>query len=153
MKGKFKTYLAMPGHGAWCYLRVEGSAEIFGVRGRIPIKGTINGHSFRSSFQPDGKGNHALMVNKIMQQGGGFTPGDTVTLDVEIDTAPRVVELPTLVKKALATSAKAKDFYAALAPSHKKAYVEWVMEAKQEETRRRRASKMIAMLSAGKKMA
>jgi hypothetical protein len=151
-KGKLKTYLAMPGVGAWCFLKVPDSVAHFGVRGRIPVSGTINGHKFRSSLQPDGKGAHALMVNKVMQQGGGFRPGDTVLLDVRVDAAPRVVALPSIVRKALATDKHAKTFFDGLAPSHKKQYVVWVAGAKQAKTRERRAAKMVAMLAAGKKM-
>jgi len=152
VKGKFPTRLAMPDQGTWCYLRVPDSAAHFGIRGRIPITGTINGHKFRSSLMPDGKGNHALMVNKLMQQGGSFKPGDTVLLDVKLDAAPRVIALPPVVRKALATDKKARAFFDALAPSHKKQYVEWVAGAKQAETRQRRATKMLAMLNSGKKM-
>jgi hypothetical protein len=152
LKGRFRTWTTMPGQGSWCHLTAPDSVAHFGIRGRIPIAGTINGHKFRSSLQPDGKGNHGLMVNKIMQQGGGFKPGDTVTLDVTVDTAPRVVELPPVVRKALATDKRAKAFFVGLAPSHKKQYVDWVTSAKQAETRERRAAKMVQMLAAGKKM-
>jgi hypothetical protein len=151
-KGNLRTWLAMPGKGSWCFVRIPDSVAHFGIRGQIPIAGTINGHKFRSCFQPDGKGNHCMMVNKVMQQGGGFKPGDTVTLDVTVDTAPRVVELPPVVRKALATDKKAKAFFDGLAPSHKKQYVEWVAGAKQAETRQRRAAKMVGMLAARKKM-
>ncbi|MBI2678954.1 MAG: DUF1905 domain-containing protein [Candidatus Koribacter versatilis] len=151
-KGKLKTWLAMPGKGAWCFVRVPDSAARFGIRAQFPIVGTINGHKFRSCLQPDGKGNHCLMVNKVMQQGGGFKPGDTVLLDVKVDKSPRVVALPPVVRKALRTDKKAKAFFDRLAPSHKKQYVEWVAGAKQAETRARRAAKMVAMLAAGKKM-
>ena len=151
-KGKLKTWLALPGKGSWCFVRVPDSAARFGIRGQIPVSGAINGHKFRSCFQPDGKGNHCMMVNKLMQQGGGFKPGDTVLLDVKVDTAPRVVALPPVVRKALASDKRAKAFFDGLAPSHKKQYVEWVAGAKQSETRQRRAAKMLQMLNAGKKM-
>jgi len=152
VKGRFETRLAMPEQGTWCYLKVQDSVAHFGIKGRVPVKGTINGHKFNSSLMPDGKGNHSLMVNKVMQQGGGFKPGDTVTLDVTLDTAPRIIELPSFVRKALATDKRAKAFFEALAPSHKKQYVEWVAGAKQAETRQRRAVKMLQMLNAGQKL-
>jgi bacteriocin resistance YdeI/OmpD-like protein/uncharacterized protein DUF1905 len=152
LKGKFKTRLAMPGQGSWCYLKVTGSAARFGTRARIAVQGTINGHRFRSSLQPDGRGNHAMMVNKLMQQGGGFKPGATVRLVLTRDTASRTVAPPPLLRRALAANRKARDFYAGLAPSHQKAYVVYVMGAKQEETRRRRARKTVQMLAAGRKM-
>jgi hypothetical protein len=152
VEGKFKTWLAMPGQGSWCFLTVKDSAEIFATRARVPVRGTINGFEFVSSLLPDGKGNHALMVNKHMQQGGGFKPGESVRLTLAVDTAPRVVELPALVRKALGAEKEAKAFFDNLAPSHKKRYVEWVMEAKQPETRARRVTKMMTMLAAGEKM-
>lgn len=151
-RGRLKTWLAMPGKGAWCFVRIPDSVEHFGIRGQIPVSGAINGHKFRSCFQPDGKGNHCMMVNKVMQQGGGFKAGDTVRLHVQVDKSPRVVALPPVVRKALAADKQARSFFDTLAPSHKKQYVEWIAGAKQAETRQRRAAKMLAMLAAGKKM-
>ena len=53
--------------------------EVFGTRGRVPVRGTINGFPFRSSLMLC-SGPHMMPVNKSLCQGAGVKPGDTVEL-------------------------------------------------------------------------
>lgn len=62
-----------------------------------------------------------------------------------------VLRMPIELVNALASSDKARLFFDTLAPSHRKAYIEWVGGAKQESTRKERARKAILMLEADKK--
>lgn len=68
-------------------------------------------------------------------------------------TAPRKpvrVTVPADLKAALARSAKARASFEAFSPSHRKEYVEWIVEAKRDETRRERVETTIAWLTEGK---
>src|ERR1700689_2073363 len=62
--------------------------EFFGTRARVPVRGTINGYPFRSSLMPCG-GSHMMPVNKILREGAGVKPGDTVEVVMERDEAER----------------------------------------------------------------
>jgi uncharacterized protein YdeI (YjbR/CyaY-like superfamily) len=62
-----------------------------------------------------------------------------------------IVKMPIELVNALASSDKARYFFDTLAPSHRKAYMEWVGGAKQEATRKERSRKAILMLEASKK--
>lgn len=73
----------------------------FGTKARVPVRGTINGFPFRSSLMPMG-GCHRMVINKQMRDGAGVKAGDTVTVVMERDEAPRTVEIPDLLKKELA---------------------------------------------------
>jgi uncharacterized protein YdeI (YjbR/CyaY-like superfamily) len=65
---------------------------------------------------------------------------------------PRVPELPAYVAKALKTSARAWQYFQALAPTHRRDFVVWIHTAKRPETRERRIRESIELLSAGKKL-
>jgi len=150
---QFQARLEAQGEGgAWVILRLPFSVEKeWGSRARVAVKGTLNGYSFRSSIFPMGDGVHCLMVNKQTQAGAKAGAGDRVDVVMEMDTAPRTVEVPKDFQKALNRNAKAKALFGKLAPSHQRAYVEAIEEAKKPETRARRIEKAIAALAAGKK--
>jgi uncharacterized protein YdeI (YjbR/CyaY-like superfamily) len=62
-----------------------------------------------------------------------------------------ILKLPVELVNALASSDKARYFFDTLAPSYRKAYIEWVGGARQDTTRKERARKAIMMLEASKK--
>jgi hypothetical protein len=139
--------------GAWTKVNLPLNVEkAFGSRGRVSVKGTINGFAFRTSVFPNGDGTHHMMVNKTMQQGAKAGPGDTVQLTLERDDQPRTVEIPPAMAEFLGKNAAAKAAFDKLAPSHRQEFVRWVCDAKQEATRLRRLEKMSQMLLAGEKL-
>jgi hypothetical protein len=81
--------------------------EFFGTRGRVPIRGTINGFAFRSSLMPMG-GCHMMPVNQALCRGAGAQPGDIVDVVMECDEVRDVEPLPGL-KKELAKNKKAQE--------------------------------------------
>ena len=136
--------------GAWVFLDLpEGSADVFGTKARVSVKLTVGGKTFHVSAFPDGEGRHQLNFNKAMQAAAGWSSGKAVDVVVEADTAPRTVTLPKDVKAALARSAKARSTFENLAPSHRKAYVDWITEAKRPETRAKRIAEAVARLAKG----
>jgi Domain of unknown function (DUF1905)/Bacteriocin-protection, YdeI or OmpD-Associated len=119
--------------------------EWFGTRARVPIRGTINGFPFRSSLMPMG-GCHMMPVNKILCQGAGVKPGDTVDVVMERDAEARSVEAPPELKRELAKSKKAQERWDELAFTHKKEMANSISGAKQEETKKRRLAKVMEVL-------
>jgi hypothetical protein len=139
--------------GAWAYLKIPFDIEKqFGSRARVAVKGTLNGLPYRTSIFPDGKGHHNMMFNKDLQQGSGAGPGDPVRVTMQLDTAPRKVEVPADFKKALAKNARAKAGFEKLAPSYQRDYVRWIEEAKRTETRIARIERALPLLAAGKRL-
>jgi uncharacterized protein YdeI (YjbR/CyaY-like superfamily) len=74
-----------------------------------------------------------------------------VTITVEPDSEPRLVEVPADLLKELKKDKEAKTFFDKLSYTHQKEYVTWITEAKKEETRQNRIAKTIEMLKEGKK--
>jgi len=120
--------------------------KMWRTRGRLRIKGEINGFAFRTSLFPTRKGEHFLLVNKKMQAGGHASEGTTAEFLLEPDTEERVVVVPPELKRILAEDKTFRRWFDALSYSIRKWISDWVVQPKSTSARMRRAEQVAEQL-------
>lgn len=145
----FTTTLQERGPAAAIVLTDEQVATIGEGSKRFPVAATVNGYTWRTSVMRRG-GEFLVGLNKEVRTGAGVSAGDEVEVVIELDTAPREVEVPPALADALAGEPVLKAAYDGLAFTHRKEFARWVAEAKRADTRERRVAQVLEMLRGGR---
>ena len=114
-----------------------------GKRPKVAV--TLNGYTYRSTVAVMG-GQFMLPLAKAHREAAGVKPGQKVEITLELDTAPREVEIPKDFAAAL-KKAGLRAAFDKLAFTHRKEHVRAIEEAKAPETRLRRIEKAVAMVA------
>ena len=147
---RFETRVLQNGKTATGIRVPDDVMTALGAGKKPPVRVTINGHSYRSTVATiDGQPMVGLSADN--RAAAGVSGGDDVVVDVELDMAPREVEVPPELAAALAADPVATAFFASLSNSNKSWHTLQVAGAKTEETRQRRLEKSMQMLREGKK--
>ena len=119
----------------------DAVVEALGAGKRAPVAITINGYTYRSTLAVMG-GKSMVGVTIEHRQNAGVAGGDTVEVEIVLDTMPRTVELPDDLVAAL-DHAGARGGFDLLAYSVRKEHVRSIADAKSLETRSRRIDKAV----------
>jgi hypothetical protein len=121
--------------------------EVFG-KARAPVRGAVNRAPFRSTVAIYG-GVAYLGITKALREEAGADIGDEVDVEIELDDAPRDVDVPPELAAVLERDAEAARAFEKLSYTHRKEYARWIAEAKRAETKQRRIAKVAEMLRKG----
>lgn len=156
-KIRFKASLlrpASPKGAAWSFLVLPASASAkLPTRSMTTVDGTLEGHPFQATLEPDGQGSHWLKVSKALREGAGVAVGDTVALEIAPVAEEPEPRIPAGLRKALTATPAAKAQWGDLTPVARRDWIHWITSAKQAETRERRIANACDMLASGKRRA
>lgn len=141
---RFETTLFIVGNNTG--IDVPASVvDALGGGKRPLVRVTVNdGYSYRSAVAPMA-GRYLIAFSADKRAATGLQGGETITVDLTLDTEPRTVEVPDDLAEALDAAGR-RPAFDALAPSRRKAHVTNVEAAKAPETRARRVAAVVASL-------
>jgi hypothetical protein len=144
-QARFRTSLLATGKATTGIEVPPEVIEQLGAGRRPAILVTIGSYTYRSTVGVMG-GRSLIPVSADHRRQAGIAAGDDLDVELELDTAPRHVELPADLAEALSNDDAARRFFEGLTASQKKWHVQSVESAKTPETRQRRIGKSIDML-------
>jgi hypothetical protein len=127
---------------------IEVPAEVMdalGVGKRPPVVVNVNGFEYRSTIASIG-GKFLIPFSAARREETGIIGGDAIDVELTLDTAPRVVEVPDDLQKALDASPAAAAAWEKLSYSNRKGHVDGVLSARAAETRARRIAAIVTKL-------
>ncbi len=156
VKSRFEAKLLHPAKSgddtSWAFVILPRDAsEQLPRRGRTTVEGTINGHHFQATLEPDGQLSHWLRVSRELHEAAGAAVGDIVTLElIPVKKEPEP-DIPQDLQEALAATPAAHKVWNSTTTIARVDWIHWITSAKQLKTRAKRISDACDMLASGKK--
>jgi hypothetical protein len=137
----------------WTVVRLPAKAsDKLPSRGQVSVRGTINGHEFRTVLEPDGTSGHWMRVDDELQDSAAISAGDTATLELEPTKDWPEPDLPGDFETALAAAPqKIQEVWSDITPMARWEWVRWVNATKNPDTRRRRVEVSMSKMNSGKR--
>jgi len=124
--------------------------ESLGPARRPAVRVVINGVELRTTLSAYG-GGAQIGLRREIREAAGVAPGETFEVRIELDVAPRIVEVPDDLAAVFIADPEAKRIYEGLSFTNRKEYVGWVLAAKTPATRTRRVAEAPALLKGGRR--
>ncbi|OGH11452.1 MAG: hypothetical protein A3B38_01395 [Candidatus Levybacteria bacterium RIFCSPLOWO2_01_FULL_36_13] len=140
----------------WTIIRLPESVSAkLPSRGMTMVSGTINGASFKTLLEPDGrygpekKPSHWFRPDKKLLGEARAAAGDTVRVSLEPTKEWIEPEVPEDLKKALSTSRRAEDLWNDITPLARWDWIRWIRAVKTAETRQKHIEVALDKLNKG----
>ncbi len=140
------------GDSLWAFVVLpEYASAKLPRRGRTSIEGSINGHSFSATLEPDGQLSHWLRLNEVLLKTAGVNFGDIVRFEIRSVAEEPEPEIPADLQDALQAAPAARAVWNDTTPLARLDWIHWVTSAKQAKTRQKRILEACDKLSSGQR--
>ncbi|RFA29911.1 hypothetical protein CAI21_08775 [Alkalilimnicola ehrlichii] len=155
-RSRFKAKLLRPakpgGDSLWAFVVLpEHVSAKLPRRGRTTVEGSINGHAFRATLEPDGQLSHWLQLNEELLKAAGANIGDEASFELMSVAQEPEPDMPSDLQEALAASPEARAVWEDTTTIARLDWIHWITSAKQAKTRVKRISDACDMLASGKR--
>jgi hypothetical protein len=144
---RFRATIQLAGKTATGITVPDDVVTALGGGNRPPVRVTLAGYSYQTTVARMG-GEFKIPVSAAIREHAGVAAGDSLDVEIELDTAPREVTIPAALADALAQHPNAKKAFEKLSFTNRKRHVLSVEGAKTAQTRERRIAKAIEELEA-----
>jgi len=154
---EFNTVLlrpAAPADAEWCFIVLpKAASDRLPTRAMVSVDGTLAGHPFQATLEPDGQGGHWLKVTAGLCGAAGVAPGDSVAFAMmPVVEEPEPV-LPDDLRDALADVPAARATWDDITAVARRDWIFWIGSGRKAETRIKRIATACDMLAKGKRRA
>lgn len=139
---RFAAKVLLDGRTATGIRVPEEVVASLGGGNRPPVRVTLGGYSYQTTVARM-RGEFMFPVSAAVREKAGVSAGDELEVEIELDTAPRAVTIPSDLADALKAEPDAEEAFAKLSYSNQKRHVLAVEGAKTAETRQRRIAKAL----------
>jgi Bacteriocin-protection, YdeI or OmpD-Associated/Domain of unknown function (DUF1905) len=155
-KSQFKAKLVRPVQAGsdtpWAFVVLPKNVSAkLPRRGRTTVEGSINGHGFQATLEPDGQLGHWLRVSEVLLKAAGADIGDSATLEIAPVQQEPEPEIPSDLLEALVASPEVRAVWDDISTIARLDWIHWITSAKQSKTRAQRISNACDMLASGKR--
>ena len=153
----FKARLSRPAEpkgAAWTFVVLPAAAsKKLPTRSMVTVDGTLQGHPFQVTLEPDGQGSHWFKIERTVYEAAGVAAGDSGAFEiapVEKEPEPKV---PADLKQALAANVAAKATWLDITPVARRDWIHWITSGKKADTRTKRIAVACDKLASGNRRA
>lgn len=140
----------MPGRFGWTFVEFPYDVqELFGKKGAVRVKGTVNGVPMDRALMPSRSGIHLIVLGQDLRRQAKVEAGDRAAFEVWRDPRPDVVELPEELRETLDFLPAFKAGWERLTPGMKRSILIWVNSARTTPTRAKRVAEILRRFETG----
>lgn len=140
----------MPGRFGWTFVEFPHDVQaLFGKKGAVRVKGTVNGVPMDRALMPTKSGYHVIVLGIDLRRRAKVKAGDRAAFEVWRDPRPDVVELPEELRETLDFLPAFKADWERLTPGMKRSILTWVNSAKTTPTRAKRVAEVLRRSETG----
>ncbi len=140
----------MDGRFAWTFVEFPHDVEtLFGKRGSVRIKGTVNGVPMDRALMPTKSGFHLIVLGNDLRRQAKVKPGDTALFEVWLNKKPDEFQLPEELQETLDFFPEFKAGWERVRPGMKRSILIWLNSGKTIATRAKRVAEILRRFETG----